>query len=55
MSDFVFERNQDMHKRGTECTVYDLDGYPVKLKNARIWFDDEGKYVPPREKCCIIM
>tara|TARA_B100001094_G_scaffold333430_1_gene412097 strand:- start:9060 stop:9227 length:168 start_codon:yes stop_codon:yes gene_type:complete len=55
MSDFVFERNKDIHIRGEDRMVYDLDGYRVKLKNARVWFDDEGKYVPPRENCCLIM
>jgi len=52
MPDFVFERNKDISKRGPRCKVYDIDGRKVELLKARIWFDDMGNYVTPRENCC---
>ena len=43
------ERKSDIKKRGKNCLVYDLDGKPVKLSEARVWFDNKGNYYIPIE------
>jgi len=52
MADFIFERNMDISKRGPNCKVFDLDSRKVDLSKARVWFDDKGNYVQPRETFC---
>jgi len=43
------ERKFDLKKRGKNILVYDLDNKPVKLSDARVWFNDEGEYFHPIE------
>lgn len=52
--DYVFNkvnainRDDDISARGELCKVYDYDGNMVYLKDAQIWFNNDGNYVEPR-------
>ena len=52
--DYVFNkvnainRDDDISARGELCKVYDYDGNMVYLKDAKIWFNNDGNYVEPR-------
>lgn len=41
------DRLRDINNRGCDCLVYDSDNSVVKLKNARIWYNND-KYVEPK-------
>lgn len=41
------DRLRDINKRGYDCLVYDYDNSVVKLKDARIWYNND-KYVEPK-------
>lgn len=40
-------RCQDIELRGKHAIVSDYNGKPVKLANAKIWYNHDGKYVEP--------
>ena len=37
----------DIKLRGKNCKVYDLDGKVKKLREACVWFDNQGNYMKP--------
>ena len=43
------DRNQDIKIRGENLLVYNYNKEIVELKNAIIWYDNEGKYVIPKK------
>jgi hypothetical protein len=65
MSVSMMERRLDLIDRGSSHFVYERNGSIVQLKNAKIWMDDSGKYVPPKSvpkkvlglqhNCCVII
>mgnify|MGYP004002910745 FL=1 len=44
-------RCQDIELRGKHAIVSDYNGKPVKLANAKIWYNHDGKYVEPKDYC----
>lgn len=44
----AINRDDDIGARGELCKVYDYDGNIVYLKNAKIWYNNDGNYVEPR-------
>ena len=44
----AINREDDISARGELCKVYDYDGKMVYLKDAQIWFNNDGNYVEPR-------
>lgn len=54
-------REEDISIRGNNHEVYDYDGRNVLLKNAKVWYNNDGNYVEPTSheevECnmCIVM
>ena len=42
-------RSQDIELRGKYTIVTDYDGSPIPLENAQIWYNNNGKYVEPKD------
>tara|TARA_B100000900_G_C20529596_1_gene695742 strand:- start:778 stop:1068 length:291 start_codon:yes stop_codon:yes gene_type:complete len=45
----IKDRYEDIKSRGGDCIVYDYDGKKVILRNAKIWFSNDGNYVKPKD------
>lgn len=45
----IKDRHEDIKSRGGDCMVHDYDGKKVMLRNAKIWFNNDGNYVEPRD------
>lgn len=45
----IRDRYEDIKFRGGDCTVIDYDGKKVNLKNAKIWLNNNGNYVKPKD------
>ena len=41
------DRLSDINKRGYDCLVYDYDNSVVKLKDAKIWYNNNS-YAEPK-------
>ena len=44
----ALNRDDDISARGDLCKVHDYDGKIVYLKDAIIWYNNDGNYVNPR-------
>lgn len=44
----AINRDDDIGARGELCKVHDYDGTMVYLKNAKIWYNNDGNYVEPK-------
>lgn len=42
-------RDEDIKLRGPNLKVYDYDRQIVKLLHAKMWYNNDGNYVEPRE------
>jgi len=42
-------RSQDIELRGKRTIVADYDGSPIPLEKAEIWYNNNGKYVEPKD------
>lgn len=44
----AINREDDIGSRGELCKVHDFDGNIVYLKDAKIWYNNDGNYMEPR-------
>lgn len=47
-NNYLSEREQDLLERGGNQMVHDYDGTIKPLKSTKIWFNQDGYYIPPR-------
>lgn len=49
-------REEDLKNRNGDILVFDFDGTVTELREAVIWFNNDGNYVEPTEfrtDCCL--
>lgn len=44
----AINRDDDIASRGELCKVHNYDGNIVCLKDAKIWYNNDGNYIEPR-------